>query len=202
MPNAGDRCNRRAVGLVNRRLQDLPTPTEEEAASRSRGIQSRSAGRRTIWDTKGDSVSREQAGPFQDVTALARRTQCRRCKIRQSEKAGQFALDLCGQGRRQDRRSQNPIPRCLSDVDVDGDGKADVRAQIGPAINGTTLRDSLDFVNFNAFKNQIQWAEFGKSFNTHVKPMCLQNCCVTGWTARRLRLLGAYVPAIGTTSHC
>ena len=55
------------------------------------------------------------------------------------------------------------------DVDVDGDGKADLRAQIGPAMRGTALRDALDFVDFNSFKNQIDFAQFGKSFNTYVE---------------------------------
>ncbi|MBO0139514.1 DUF2291 family protein, partial [Vibrio sp. Vb2736] len=44
------------------------------------------------------------------------------------------------------------------DVVADGDGKADAKVQIGPALRGTALRDTLDFVNFNEFKNQIEWA--------------------------------------------
>ena len=31
---------------------------------------------------------------------------------------------------------------------------------------GTAIRDSLDFVSVNQFKNQIQWAEFGKAFES------------------------------------
>ena len=53
------------------------------------------------------------------------------------------------------------------DVDVDGDGKADARVQIGPAMRGTALRDSLDFVQFNEFTNQIDFAQFGKAFNAY-----------------------------------
>src|SRR5690606_7324003 len=54
------------------------------------------------------------------------------------------------------------------DVDSDGDGKPDARVQIGPTVRGTAIRDSLSFVNFNEFRNQIDWAQFGKAFNTRI----------------------------------
>ena len=78
------------------------------------------------------------------------------------------------------------------DVDVDGDGKADVRAQIGPAMRGTALRDALDFVDFNSFTNQIDFAQFGKSFNTYANATVLSKLPregldgKTGQAARRL----------------
>ena len=50
-------------------------------------------------------------------------------------------------------------------VDTDGDGKVAAIVQIGPAMRGTALRDSLDFVSFNDFRNQIDYAQFGKAFN-------------------------------------
>ena len=34
-------------------------------------------------------------------------------------------------------------------------------------MRGTALRDSLDFVSFNDFKNQIDYAQFGKAFNQY-----------------------------------
>ncbi|WP_411033345.1 DUF2291 family protein [Shinella sp. BYT-45] len=84
------------------------------------------------------------------------------------------------------------------DVDVDNDAKADVRVSIGPAIRGTALRDSLDFVDFNAFKNQIEWAQFGKSFNTHVNATLLEALPRDGLTGKRLTATGAYpLPARG-----
>ena len=53
-------------------------------------------------------------------------------------------------------------------VDNAGDGKTAAIVQIGPAMRGTALRDALDFVSFNDFKNQIDYAQFGKAFNQHV----------------------------------
>jgi len=84
------------------------------------------------------------------------------------------------------------------DIDVDGDAKADVRVSIGPAIRGTALRDSLDFVDFNAFKNQIEWAQFGKAFNTHVNATLLEKLPREGLTGKTVAATGAYpLPAKG-----
>jgi len=84
------------------------------------------------------------------------------------------------------------------DVDVDGDARADVRVSIGPAIRGTALRDSLDFVDFNAFKNQIEWAQFGKAFNTHVNATILEKLPREGLTGKTVTATGAYpLPAKG-----
>lgn len=84
------------------------------------------------------------------------------------------------------------------DVDVDGDTKADVRVSIGPAIRGTALRDSLDFVDFNSFKNQIEWARFGKAFNTHVNAALLEKLPREGLTGKTVTATGAYpMPAKG-----
>ncbi|KQZ31245.1 DUF2291 family protein [Caulobacter sp. Root1472] len=37
----------------------------------------------------------------------------------------------------------------------------DVQIQVGPVVSGSTLRDSLPFVTFNDFSNQIAYAEVG-----------------------------------------
>jgi predicted lipoprotein len=84
------------------------------------------------------------------------------------------------------------------DVDVDGDGKADAKVQIGPALRGTALRDSLDFVNFNEFKNQIEWAQFGKAFNEKVNATLLQALPHDGLTGKTVSVSGAFpVPSLG-----
>ncbi|AYG63356.1 DUF2291 family protein [Rhizobium jaguaris] len=84
------------------------------------------------------------------------------------------------------------------DVDVDGDGKADAKVQIGPAIRGTALRDALDFVDFNEFKNQIEWAQFGKAFNEKVNTSFLAALPRDGLIGKTVDVTGAFpLPASG-----
>ena len=41
--------------------------------------------------------------------------------------------------------------------------------QIGPAINGTALRDATGLINFNDFLNQIEYANAATELNNQVK---------------------------------
>lgn len=50
-------------------------------------------------------------------------------------------------------------------VDVTGDGEADVDLQLGPVIRGTALRDSLPFYEFTSFRDQIEFAKLAGALN-------------------------------------
>lgn len=50
-------------------------------------------------------------------------------------------------------------------LDTDGDGEADVTLQLGPVISGTALRDVAPFYNFDAFRDQIEFAGLGRALN-------------------------------------
>ncbi|TCU20162.1 DUF2291 family protein [Rhizobium sullae] len=146
-----------------------------------------------IWDSKVIPYLNERAGSFQDVTALsASDLDAAAAKYGHKEKQGNapwtFAAKVDGMIVAEETKSR----AAYVDVDVDGDSKADVRVSIGPAIRGTALRDSLNFVNFNEFKNQIEWAQYGKSFNTHVNSTLLDKLPRQGLTGKKLAAVGAY----------
>ena len=55
-----------------------------------------------------------------------------------------------------------------STVDIDlfpNDGKADLVLQIGPVIKDSAIRDSLDFISFTDFTNQLEFARLSNAFN-------------------------------------
>lgn len=78
------------------------------------------------------------------------------------------------------------------DVDADGDGMADARLQVGPVIRGTALRDSLDFVPFGSFTNQIDYAQFGKALNAHVNATALGKLPRDSLVGRDVSVLGVF----------
>nr|WP_321454963.1 DUF2291 domain-containing protein [uncultured Cohaesibacter sp.] len=49
------------------------------------------------------------------------------------------------------------------------DGSADAFLQIGPVIKGTSIRDSLDFLKFDDFTNQLEFARVANAMNDKVK---------------------------------
>ncbi|THD43472.1 MAG: DUF2291 domain-containing protein [Bradyrhizobium sp.] len=77
-------------------------------------------------------------------------------------------------------------------VDARGNGKPDAIVQIGPAMRGTAIRDALDFVSFNDFTNQIDFARFGKSFNTYVNHAALEKLPRSDLLGRKITLIGAF----------
>ncbi len=174
----------------------LPTPTpEDKAAAASAEAFNPDKMVEEIWVAKVLPYLKKKAGPFQDVRQLA-------------ESDAKAAGEKYGNTRKQANSpwtyvaaaegkivASNTQSRAATvDVDVDGDGKADLRAQIGPALRGTALRDSLDFVDFNAFKNQIDFAQFGKSFNTYANTNVLLKLPREQLDGRTVTLLGAYAP--------
>ena len=78
------------------------------------------------------------------------------------------------------------------DVDADGDGKADAQIQIGPVLRGTAIRDSLNFVNFNDFTNQIDFAQFGKAFNNYANEQVLKSIAREGLVGKSVSAQGAF----------
>ncbi|WP_421592577.1 DUF2291 family protein [Shinella sp. M27] len=152
-----------------------------------------------IWDAKVVPFLQERAGTFQEVSALATSnldaaTEKYGHKEKQGNAPWTFAAKIDGVIVAEETKSRAGYV----DVDVDGDQKADVRVAIGPAVRGTAIRDSLKFVNFNEFKNQIEWAQYGKSFNTHVNGLLLEKLPREGLTGKTIKALGAYpLPAKG-----
>jgi predicted lipoprotein len=152
-----------------------------------------------IWDAKVVPYLEARAGTFGDVSSLAASDlDAAAEKYGHKEKQGNapwtFAARIDGVIVGEETKSR----AAYVDVDVDGDNKADVRVSIGPAIRGTALRDSLEFVNFNEFRNQIEWAQYGKAFNTHVNGALLEKLPRDGLTGKPIKAIGAYpLPAKG-----
>jgi predicted lipoprotein len=148
---------------------------------------------RGMWRTKIIPYLEARAGPFAEVRALI---------LKNPDEAGKrFGYREKPEGvpwtiiTRLDGTiiAANTSSRAATvDVDVDGDGVADVVVQIGPVIRGTALRDGLDFVSFNAFRNQIDYAQFAKALNTLMTQTELAKLPREDLVGRRISVIGAF----------
>src|SRR5262245_16006310 len=146
-----------------------------------------------IWDAKVLPYLEHKAGAFQDVRALAARSPDEagaRYGFRATEGSTPWTLVVKLTGKIVEANTTSRAGTI--GVDVDGDGRADVIVQIGPAVRGTALRDSLDFVNFNDFTNQIDFAQFGKAFNQHLDKTLLSSLPREGLVGKTVTVVGAY----------
>jgi len=79
------------------------------------------------------------------------------------------------------------------EVAVDGleDGPR-VRVQMGPAINGTDLRDATGEIAFGQFTNQIEYQDAGSAINQALKDSVLASIDTDTLTGRRVALTGVF----------
>lgn len=152
-----------------------------------------------IWSEKVVPFYETRSGNFPDVMALVSTNPDQAGKkFGHKEKQGTapwtYAAHVSGKIVGEEMKSR----AAYVEVDVDNDGKGDVRVAWGPAVRGTALRDALSFIDFNSFKNQIEWAQFGKSFNTYMNETALSKLPRQGLTGKTLDAYGAFpLPSSG-----
>ena len=172
----------------------IKTPTaEEKAAQAAKSAFDPAAKVDAIWQSQAVPDLEKRAGDLKTVMqAAASNPDEAGAKYgnprKQSTSPWTYAVKLTGKVVAADTATR----AATLDVDVDGDGKADAKVQIGPAIRGTALRDALDFVDFNEFKNQIEWAQFGKAFNEKANTSFLAALPRDGLTGKTVDVTGAF----------
>ncbi|AEG44472.1 DUF2291 family protein [Isoptericola variabilis] len=67
-----------------------------------------------------------------------------------------------------------------------------VMVQIGPAINGTALRDATGLIDFNDFLNQIEYANAATELNNKVKESVLADFDPAAAEGRQVTVTGAF----------
>lgn len=80
-------------------------------------------------------------------------------------------------------------------VDIDlppYDGKKDLILQIGPVIKGSSIRDSLSFISFDNFENQIVFAQLGNSFNKKAYETVLSKIKFSALKGKEIEFSGAF----------
>lgn len=67
-----------------------------------------------------------------------------------------------------------------------------VRVQMGPAINGTDLRDAPGDIVFGSFKNQIEYQDAGSGINRAMKKAVLDGVDTANLSGKTLEIFGAF----------
>lgn len=77
-------------------------------------------------------------------------------------------------------------------VDVKDAGGTDVNLAVGPAIVGTAVRDSVGFIDFSRFTNQIDYANVATALNDKVKTTVLKDVDVESIKGEKVTFTGAF----------
>lgn len=79
-----------------------------------------------------------------------------------------------------------------AEIDLDGDGEADVTLQLGPVIRGTALRDVLPFIDFTSFTDQIEFAQLSRALNTRAYEAALKDLPRDALVGQKIDAMGAF----------
>jgi predicted lipoprotein len=147
----------------------------------------------SIWSTKVVPYFKKKAGPLLEVRTVAARSPDEAgakygYRAKSEDTPWTLMVKFDGVIIAADTESR----ASTISVDASGQGKADAIVQIGPAMHGTAVRDALDFVSFNDFTNQIDFARYGKAFNTYVNHATLEKLPRDILVGRKVTVLGAY----------
>ncbi|WP_327581056.1 DUF2291 domain-containing protein [Nonomuraea sp. NBC_00507] len=64
--------------------------------------------------------------------------------------------------------------------------------QIGPAINGTALRDAAGFITFGQFTNQVEYADAATALNNQMRDKLLKGLDVAALEGKEITFTGAF----------
>jgi predicted lipoprotein len=82
----------------------------------------------------------------------------------------------------------------LMEVTVPGLADARVSVQVGPALNGTALRDAVGFIEFGQFVNQVDYADAATALNAEVKATVLKKFDAAAAEGEQVEVTGAMTP--------
>jgi predicted lipoprotein len=142
-----------------------------------------------IWQPRLLPYLKAKAGPFAEVRALALDEAGKRFGYRAVDSMP-WTVATTVEGRI--TAADTATRAATIEVDADGDGTADLTVQIGPVFKGTALRDSIDFLSFNSFANQIEYAKFGKALNAHIYGTTLAALPRDKLVGQKVTLLGVF----------
>ena len=81
----------------------------------------------------------------------------------------------------------------LIELDIEPyDGKADCYLQIGPVVKGNALRDSMTFISFKDFKNQLTFGDVGKAINKYSVENISSKLTLDSLQDKQMTFVGAF----------
>ncbi len=85
-------------------------------------------------------------------------------------------------------------------LDVRTEGGRVVTLQLGPVVRGTAIRDMLSIHPFGSFKNQVDYAQYGKALNAKANATVLSAAPRQDLVGRRVTALGVFGSGVGDAS--
>jgi len=83
-------------------------------------------------------------------------------------------------------------------VEIEGQESYEIRISIGPALSGTAIRDSIRFIDFNQFVNQVDFASLATELNRLGNERALQSADIFAMDGETIQFTGSFVAPNGS----
>lgn len=81
----------------------------------------------------------------------------------------------------------------VMDIKLQGyNGPEKIQLQTGTVFKGSAVRDSLDFIKYEDYKNQVQWANVSQSIHTVIQKDVIDPLNVTSLTGKTVEFVGCF----------
>ena len=74
----------------------------------------------------------------------------------------------------------------------DYNGPATIELQIGSVYKGSAVRDSLSFIKYEDYKNQVAWAKIAQSIHTVIDKTVIKKQNITELTGKTISFVGCF----------
>lgn len=71
-------------------------------------------------------------------------------------------------------------------------GSEDIQIQIGPVYKGSSVRDSLDFIKYDDYKNQVEWAAVSQSINKLIHSTIIEQLDFKSLEGKTIEFIGCF----------
>lgn len=148
----------------------------------------------SVWEEKVVPLFKEKSVPIGDIIPTWRRDQeaaGEKFGYREKAEGSPWNFRVKGSGI---VVAANTKSRA-STIDIDllpGDGNADLCMQIGPVFKDSSIRDSLDFVSFTDFTNQLEFGRLSNALNKVVYQDVVSKLDRNSLIGKKITFLGAF----------
>ncbi|WP_085832091.1 DUF2291 domain-containing protein [Clostridium merdae] len=72
------------------------------------------------------------------------------------------------------------------------EGPESIQLQIGSVFRGSAVRDSISFIKYEDYKNQVQWANVSQSIHTIIQKQVIDPLNVSSLTGKTVEFVGCF----------
>lgn len=148
----------------------------------------------SIWDSKVLLTINEKANDVGEVikeTKISVDEAGKKYGIRSAQEGSPWNFIVKGKGKVLNVNKESRVGTL--DIDLAPfDSRPDLKIQLGPVIKGTAVRDSLEFIKYDDFKNQMVFAELSNAFHKKITDTLLSKFDATLAKGKEINFIGVF----------